>query len=549
MRQTDCVPETVRSDVANMFRFISLAGVVGGLAVTVAALGSPEKEKLETLAMGSGLFAGSAVAALLADAGVRRKFKPIRDVEAATRERRRLAQRGLDDVQKEIERQRKLAQKELDEIEKARTATENDSRLAGEHLDLLRHEVADMKNQKQGLKDDNAELRQRIKALNQDVEDLLDLDDAGFAARRYPGLDSKRLAELLKQNRARQKELGKNLLDECKESELTVGGSNAQGRAYVRQTLTALLRGFNGECDASISTLKHSNDSTVLGKIERAFKFYEKQATTRVEIPWSVRLRELKEDEAYLVHENALAKQSEREEQLELRRQEREEEQARREAEEAKEAAEREAEKYEELLAKAREEAAANDQGDEYLEKIRELERRVQEAEANKERAISRAQMTRSGHVYVISNIGSFGHNVFKVGMTRRLEPTDRVRELGDASVPFPFDIHGMIFTEDAPGLETAIHHRINARRLNLVNLRREFFTITWEELVREAEAAALEIGVTAEIRWTRLAEAEQYRQSVSERSSTEQPLRFLEQKRLKKEDAKALVSSSTGVG
>ncbi len=531
MRQNACGSEAVRSELANMFRFISLAGAVGGVAVTIAALGSPQKERLETLAMGSGLFAGSAVAALLADAGVRRKFKPVLDVEVEIRERRR------------------LAQTELDEIQKARAATENDSRLAGEQLDLLRHEVADMKSQKQGLKDDNEELRKRIKELNQDVEDLLDLDEAGFAARRYPGLDSKRLADLLKQNREKQKALGKELLEECKRTEVTVSGSRTKGAAFVRQTVTALLRGFNGECDAAISTPKHSNDSTVLGKIERAFKFYEKQATTRVEMPWDGRLWKLKVDEAYLVHENALAKQAEREEQLELRRQEREEAQARREAEEAKEAAEREAEKYEELLAKAREEAAANEQSDEYLEKIRELERRVQEAEANKERAISRAQMTRSGHVYVISNIGSFGHNVFKVGMTRRLEPTDRVRELGDASVPFPFDIHAMIFTEDAPGLETAIHHRINARRLNLVNLRREFFTITWEELVREAEAAALEIGVNAEIRWTRLAEAEQYRQSVSERANTEQPLRFLEKKRLEKEDANALMSSSTGVG
>ena len=532
-----------------MFRLISLASAVGGVVVTIAALGSPEQERIEMFVGGSGLFAGSAVAALLADAGVRRKFKPIVDVEKETRYRQSLAQKGLEDVQKKIEHQRKLAQEELDKIDQAKVAANNKVRLADEHLDLLQHEVADMKNQKKELKDENAGLRQRINDLNQDVEDLLDLDDAGFAARRYPGLDSKRLADLLKQNREKQKALGKQLLQECKLTEVTVGGSRTQGAAFVRQTVTALLRGFNGECDAAISMLKHSNDSTVLGKIERAFKFYEKQARTRVEMPWDSRLSELKVDEAYLVHENALTKQAEREEQIELRRQEREEEQARREAEEAKEAAEREAENYEQLLARAREEAAANDQSEEYLEKIRELERRVQEAEDNRERAISRAQMTRSGHVYVISNIGSFGHNVFKVGMTRRLEPTDRVRELGDASVPFPFDIHAMIFTEDAPGLENAIHNRISARRLNLVNLRREFFTITWEELVREAEAAAEEIGVTAEIRWTRIAEAEQYRQSVSERADTNQPLRFLEQKRLQKVDANAFASSSTGVG
>ena len=80
------------------------------------------------------------------------------------------------------------------------------------------------------------------------------------------------------------------------------------------------------------------------------------------------------------------------------------------------------------------------------------------EAQVNKERALSRAQMTRSGHVYIISNIGSFGENVYKIGMTRRLEPADRVRELGDASVPFRFDIHAMIYSEDAPSLENHLH-------------------------------------------------------------------------------------------
>ena len=121
----------------------------------------------------------------------------------------------------------------------------------------------------------------------------------------------------------------------------------------------------------------------------------------------------------------------------------------------------------------------------------------------------------------------SFGHNVFKVGMTRRLDPTDRVRELGDASVPFPFDVHAMIYTDDAPGLERAIHNRIDSYRLNLVNLRREFFTITWQQLIVEAEAAARDIGVSAEIRWTKIAEADQYRQIVSERFGTGQSNRF----------------------
>ena len=96
---------------------------------------------------------------------------------------------------------------------------------------------------------------------------------------------------------------------------------------------------------------------------------------------------------------------------------------------------------------------------------------------------MSRAQMTRSGHVYVISNVGSFGQDVFKVGMSRRLDPMERVKELGDASVPFPFDVHAMIFTEDAPGLEKAIHRQIWESRVNRVNDRREFFQLTMSEL------------------------------------------------------------------
>src|SRR5690606_24077540 len=85
------------------------------------------------------------------------------------------------------------------------------------------------------------------------------------------------------------------------------------------------------------------------------------------------------------------------------------------------------------------------------------LQQRLDEAHANKERAIARAQITRSGHVYIISNIGSFGKDVYKIGMTRRLDPDDRVKELGDASVPFGFDVHAMIYSDDAPVLETTL--------------------------------------------------------------------------------------------
>ena len=107
----------------------------------------------------------------------------------------------------------------------------------------------------------------------------------------------------------------------------------------------------------------------------------------------------------------------------------------------------------------------------------------MREAHEAKERAISRAQETKSGHVYIISNLGSFGENVYKIGMTRRLEPLDRVKELGDASVPFTFDLHAMIFSENAPELENLLHKEFDDRRINKVNYRKEYFKVTLDEI------------------------------------------------------------------
>ena len=103
-------------------------------------------------------------------------------------------------------------------------------------------------------------------------------------------------------------------------------------------------------------------------------------------------------------------------------------------------------------------------------------------------RRSGRAQLTRSGHVYVLSNIGSFGEGIYKIGMTRRLEPLERVNELGDSSVPFRFDVHALIYTEDAPRLENALHKEFAARRINRINLRREYFRVALEEIMAAVE-------------------------------------------------------------
>lgn len=118
------------------------------------------------------------------------------------------------------------------------------------------------------------------------------------------------------------------------------------------------------------------------------------------------------------------------------------------------------------------------------------LETELKDALDRKAKAIARAQLTKSGHVYVLSNIGSFGEGVYKIGMTRRLEPLERVDELGDASVPFPFDVHAIIYAEDAPNLENRLHRAFAQKRVNLVNGRKEYFRVTLDDIRAEVEKA-----------------------------------------------------------
>jgi len=116
-------------------------------------------------------------------------------------------------------------------------------------------------------------------------------------------------------------------------------------------------------------------------------------------------------------------------------------------------------------------------------EKINDLESKLREAEDRAERAISMAQLTKRGHIYIISNIGSFGEGIYKIGMTRRLDPIDRVDELGDASVPFKFDIHAIIKSDNAPELEKQLHNHFSESRVNKINLRREYFKVSLDEI------------------------------------------------------------------
>jgi hypothetical protein len=273
-----------------------------------------------------------------------------------------------------------------------------------------------------------------------------------------------------------------------------------------------VLDAFNGKTDSVLSRVRHDNYGKLEQEMRDAFTIvnYGGKAFREARITdeyLAARLAELKW--ATIAQE---LKRQEQEEQREFREWIREEQKAQREYEKAM----RDAAKEEEMLRKAMAQAqakivaATEEQRAQYEAQLAELNVRLQEAEERNQRALSMAQQTRRGHVYVISNLGSFGEDIYKVGLTRRLEPLERIRELGDASVPFEFDVHAIILSDDAPALETQLHKHFLMRQVNKVNHRKEFFRVSLTEIRREIET----LGVEAH--WTMVAEARQYRETLA---------------------------------
>ncbi len=271
-----------------------------------------------------------------------------------------------------------------------------------------------------------------------------------------------------------------------------------------------VLSTFNGKVDTVLSRLKPGNQGKLIQEIKDAFAMVNRDGevykNARIEDDYlDSRLDEVKWGVAVLK-----LKEKSREEQRAIKEQIREEHRAKKEIEKAINQAEREEELVNKAIAKIRKqfEEASEVEKARLETQLQELNVKLAEAEEKGRKAISMAQQTKQGHVYIISNLGSFGENVYKIGLTRRIDPTERVRELGDASVPFPFDVHALLKSEDAPALETSLHRRFVEKQLNKVNKRKEFFKVSMSEL-REAID---ELGVDCV--WTLEYEASQYRET-----------------------------------
>jgi hypothetical protein len=342
--------------------------------------------------------------------------------------------------------------------------------------------------------------------------DTIDIGSFGLYERQFNFDTPEKFKTAMEENYQKQKQLIKDKLASICRTEWTVNGRKREGTRMTNQQTKLMLYAFNGECDSLITKAKWNNVTKIEEQIRKLFKDINKLGeSSHIEI--TNEFLETKIQELQLVYEFALQKYEEKEEQRLLREQQREEEKAQRDFEREQRDAELEEYRYQKALEKARIDLQRSNQGNESLlkDRIKELEELLGKAQDRKERAIAMAQLTKVGHIYVISNLGSFGENVYKIGMTRRLDPLDRVRELGDASVPFRFDVHALIYSENAPKLEYDIHQAFKNKRLNKTNHRREFFNVSLEEIEE-----FINQHTEKKINFVKLAEAREFRESVT---------------------------------
>lgn len=380
----------------------------------------------------------------------------------------------------------------------------------------LRQSVQDQQTLLDATKLTLEELNTSIEQGELDLEELMgDIDlysrldeytsHGHFEMPQYLYETSTRFSEEIKEVRLQQKNMIKNKTAITFPDSTVISNNKSFNSKILNGQVKLMLTAFNIECDLLIGKVSPSSFGRTLERMEKLANTLEKSAAA-LECGFDINYIELKFEECKLQYQYILKKQEEIAEQKLIKEQIREEQRAIKEFEKAIADAEKEEKMYRNLLDKAQQELskATEKNRSEMEQRIAILEQQLAEAEAKEERAKSMAEQTRKGHVYVISNIGSFGEDVYKIGLTRRLEPMDRVKELGDASVPFPFDVHAMIYADDAPALEAALHREFNSKRVNAVNLRKEFFNV---DLTSIQEAVEKIVGIEAEFKMTALAE------------------------------------------
>lgn len=443
----------------------------------------------------------------------------IKEIKFEKRNRKEYFEKGLDQVEnvqikkaslhKEVEEKRT----ELDKLNEKKKDLKESIRKSEEQLGEL-DKGTDLK---QKINHFQGEIDNLEKIIIAKKEEIVVLDDEalyqsfGFYEPKYGFESSEEYKNELDLIRQKQKDLVKTKTSTNHFEGWTVEGSKKKGQVFNNNNIKLTMRSFNNECDNAIKNVNFSNIEATEKRIKKARETLNRlNKTNRVEI--KVDYLALKLDELYLAYEYKQKKEEEKEEQRLLKEQMREEKRVQQEIEREKKKLKKDethfAQAYKQLEKQFKD--ADEEMKKDINVKMAEIEESIKALQEELKAVDYREQNAKAGYVYIVSNIGSFGENIFKIGMTRRLEPTERVKELGGASVPFDFDIHAMVFSDNAPALENALHKEFVDYQVNRINPRKEFFRVSMEAIetkVKEKHDKTVE--------FTRLAQAEDYRKSL----------------------------------
>lgn len=417
--------------------------------------------------------------------------------------------------------------KEIEALTAEVNALKNQLSPEQNQVNVLRQQIAGLTQMRDGLNQTVMSLQAHVASLQSETarlnglivqqnEEIL-VQSFGLYEPRFAFINSEEYKQRLDQVREQQKQMIKAGTAASGNVNWQVDGSAAKGRKMVKDMQKLLLRAFNSECDDVVEHVKYNNYDQSVKRIMASYESISKLCAM-MSIVISYPYLQLKLAEVSLALEYQKKKQDEKEEKKRILAEAREQAKVQKELEEARRSIMKEQMHYQKAylnVVNQLKEGPGEEQEKVLLQKKEEMEAKLRELDAQLRDVDYRESNQKAGYVYVISNIGAFGENVYKIGMTRRLDPTDRVDELGDASVPFRFDIHAMIFSDNAPALETALHNAFADRKVNMVNSRKEFFHVTLDEI-----EAVVRANYDKAVEFERVPQAEQYRESLIIRQS-----------------------------
>ena len=452
------------------------------------------------------MLAGLAVYLIILRNRLKEKTK---EFESLQQKDRTIEEMNFIELENSIEKKTKKSAHLDDEISKKKAKFDSEVKSFERKRFQLENEQSRLEETKRTKIAEIAKLQQKVNIINDDIR----MQDYGIYEPKYNFASALVYKDMLRAKRDQQKQMIKSKTAVEFNENWTVNGSKAEGKKMLNNNIRQILRSFNNECEVLIDKVTYKNFESVKKRIIKVHADLNQLNTTQ-QVSITFQYLDLKLEELYLAYEYSRKKEEEKEAMRLQREQEREEKKLIKEIEQKKKIVDKEITHYNNLIQSLKNKmtsAVSEEERRDLENMIAETENNIQEKEDEKKDLDYIEAHSSAGYVYIISNIGAFGEDVLKIGVTRRLEPIERIKELSSASVPFGYDIHALIFSYEAYELETELHNYFEKYRVNKVNNRKEFFKVPIEEI----ESKLKDYG-SLTIDFNPQAEAAEYRETLA---------------------------------